>query len=361
MPSNIITSNFRCSSAANFVSSISSSSVYTYIGRHYAWDGQYSDLIPPTPTDTDTLVNADQFKQMIAVKKIREVDVSIAVRRYNWTSGIKYIRYSKTDADILKKEFYVYTPDGNVYKCIDNRNNQGVEILSTIMPDLLTKDVFQTSDGYKWKYMYTISGDIAEKFLTPKFMYCPNSSIDSNVDSVNNTENMPDGGHASNIPKELGAYYVIVAARFEGDEVGKLPTNIDYRAFGIVRNLTLQTNGNSPATADFYNMRTRVRFNVAPTGAFVIGQQVSIQSQTNFNSYVIGTGTEGAQQYVDLVGHNQTITVGSVIQSGSTSGVASSIVSSPLRYRGDVLSVEYRSPIQRSPGQVEALNIVLEF
>jgi hypothetical protein len=58
--------------------------------------------------------------------------------------------------------FYVMTEDYNVYKCLDNNNNAQ----STIKP--LGTDVtpIETSDGYRWKYMYNVPINLRNKFLS---------------------------------------------------------------------------------------------------------------------------------------------------------------------------------------------------
>ena len=62
--------------------------------------------------------------------------------------------------------FYVLTEDFNVYKCLDN-NNKG---LSTTKPTGIQTQPFETTDGYVWKYMYTIPVALRERFLAVDLM-----------------------------------------------------------------------------------------------------------------------------------------------------------------------------------------------
>jgi hypothetical protein len=356
--SNIITSNFRDFNAKNFVDSIGGNSVYCFIGRSFPWSDGFSDATPPTPVDSDYSTNVEQLKNAIALKRLSSSNVSIAVRRYNWAQNTRYEQYSISDKDILKKQFYVLTDIGNVYKCISNNNGAN----STVKPTSTSPAVFSTADGYKWKYMYTISGLNAENFLTPYFMWCPNFSVISNIDAINNPENMPVGGHGSNVPRELGAYYVIVAAKFEDNESGSLSTSIDYRTIGLIKNPVLWGTENT-AVGSFYNMATRIRFATNLLTDFVVGQEVTIQTTPSTKAYVVATGVVGSLDYIDVVGHNLTsIPAGTTVSSSTSTGSVGVVTNSPIRYdKGDVLSVEYRTPILRADGQVEALNIVLEF
>lgn len=69
-------------------------------------------------------------------------------------------------------QFYVRNNVDQVFKCM--YNNGGAN--STIMPEIglggqLPENPFiDTSDGYKWKYMYTISTGVKNKFFTDKYM-----------------------------------------------------------------------------------------------------------------------------------------------------------------------------------------------
>lgn len=68
-----------------------------------------------------------------------------------------------------QSRFYVLSSQDNqynVYKCIWNNNNKP----STVEPNGTSTDVFTTSDGYKWKYLYTIPLTARSKFLTDAYM-----------------------------------------------------------------------------------------------------------------------------------------------------------------------------------------------
>ena len=104
-------------------------------------------------------------------KKITGSDVSFVIPRRNWTTGTTYDIYrhdyeefvtgststrvtSNSGATTLfDATFYVLTSDRNVYKCLDNDGNTA----STVEPTGTSTSVITTGDGYKWKYMYTLS------------------------------------------------------------------------------------------------------------------------------------------------------------------------------------------------------------
>lgn len=59
-------------------------------------------------------------------------------------------------------KFYAITNEYNVYKCLFN--NKGAT--STVKPYSTTHDTIATSDGYVWKFMYTIPSALVNKFMS---------------------------------------------------------------------------------------------------------------------------------------------------------------------------------------------------
>ena len=62
--------------------------------------------------------------------------------------------------------FYVLTDGFNVYKCIDNNDNGQ----STVKPTSTGTEIFETSDSYKWKFMFQIGAADRTKFLSTSYM-----------------------------------------------------------------------------------------------------------------------------------------------------------------------------------------------
>jgi hypothetical protein len=133
-----------------------------------------SETNPPTPVDTYQDTYFDIWRNMIALKRIQPSDVSHVISRYNWSNNTLYAQYSDIDANLVSKQFYVTTTDGNVYKCIDN--NRGSN--STVKPSGTGTSLISTSDGYRWKYMYTITSASSLKFVTNDWM--PVQTLTSN-------------------------------------------------------------------------------------------------------------------------------------------------------------------------------------
>lgn len=69
-------------------------------------------------------------------------------------------------------QFYVRNNVDQVFKCLRTSNTSNSVIMPeiTIGGQLPENPYIQTSDGYKWKYMYTIATGVKNKFFTDKYM-----------------------------------------------------------------------------------------------------------------------------------------------------------------------------------------------
>ena len=161
----IVTNNFRFHNSEQFTEAFdeaSGNNMYLFIGRPIAWSDENS---PDTPVDS-TLQSFNHWDDMIALKRVTSSDIKYVVPRYDWTSGTVYTEYSDVIGSLFDSEFYVLTDDYNVYKCLFNNSGAG----STTKPTGTSNSVLTTADGYKWKYMYTVTAGDALKFLTTDFM-----------------------------------------------------------------------------------------------------------------------------------------------------------------------------------------------
>ena len=192
----IITNKFRIHNQEQFVESFSEASPNVYymgIGRPQAWTTstrgdsrtQYegTDASPLTPIDSVSQ-EFHTFDDLLAAKRVTSSDVSVVIPRRNWATGTVYDYYrhdyghyvtgstsSVVTADsgataLYDATFYVLNSNNNVYKCLDN--NSGTN--STVEPTGTSTSVLSTADGYKWKYMYSLSAAQQTNFLSTDFM-----------------------------------------------------------------------------------------------------------------------------------------------------------------------------------------------
>lgn len=141
------------------------------------------EKIPPV-INNDYNVNFLNDWKMIFGKKLKYNNISPVVKRVIWKSGTKYTRYDNTVENLYENgNYYVYSQrvykgigdfGGGyyVYKCIDNNYDELLNMpgVSTVDPgsidDPTQKITFETSDGYKWRYITTVSNKNMNRFST---------------------------------------------------------------------------------------------------------------------------------------------------------------------------------------------------
>jgi len=172
----IVSSSFRVLNANNFKEDVTDSSVYVAIGKSDVWSDSTSSTVDEAPaTPADNLEDLGEMrKNLIAMKRVTGSDLSNVVPRYTWTSGNSYYAWDSADAEIFDKAFYIVTSEFKVYKCIIAGGGA-----SSVQPTQTLTVPTAESDGYTWKYMYTIGVSDATKFLTNSYMPVKTISLGS--------------------------------------------------------------------------------------------------------------------------------------------------------------------------------------
>jgi hypothetical protein len=164
----LLTVNYKLDSAENFVSSIEGNQYYFFVGNHIG----ANNIVRPYDNEQDALISS--YHGMIFGKHLQSNDVNLMVRRIDWESGIVFDVYDHRDELLYDRDFYVVVHEGtqwDVFKCLEN-NNGGP---STVVPSRTNvssdgNDFYYPTDGYRWKYMYTISDADFDKFATPEYI-----------------------------------------------------------------------------------------------------------------------------------------------------------------------------------------------
>ena len=192
----IITNKFRINNALQFYESFSEATATTYylfIGRAHAWASdadvqgntitEGTDASPPTPND-DISSEFYNWDDMLGAKIIASTDVSYCIPRRNWTTGTTYDHYEHNISssntansgatNLFDSTFVVMNSDYAVYKCIENDSNTA----STVEPTSTSNSIVTTGDGYKWKYMYSLTSAETLNFMSTDFIHV---STDSTV------------------------------------------------------------------------------------------------------------------------------------------------------------------------------------
>jgi hypothetical protein len=169
----LVSKNFKVFNARQFQEMFDEetpSNIYLAIGNPIEW---IDDNNPPLLSDNIKSIDYDVWPSLMSMKKIIGSNVTFSIPRYNWTSGEVYVRYDD-QANFNNGRFYVLTDDFNVYKCLDNNNS----LPSTVKPTGTLNSVITTSDGYKWKFMFSVTTSDALKFLSNEYIPVKNLTSD---------------------------------------------------------------------------------------------------------------------------------------------------------------------------------------
>lgn len=206
MPKQIVPNEFKTHMLRQLTESITeaaNTSYYAFIGDHVADGSTLEDVTQPVASYRKLVV--DPFRNMILGKKISGSDVRLVVKRYDWTANTVYAMYDDEDSGLDTKKYFVVVDEiafKHVYKCL--YNNGGAPSTAKPLfsdasydPNLFESgdDYYETSDGYIWKYMYTIDSDTFKKFSAQEFMpVVANNVITNNSINGSITITKVDGG-----------------------------------------------------------------------------------------------------------------------------------------------------------------------
>ena len=162
------------------------------------FDGTQNDAVPNDPIDNQSS-NFTIYDQIIGLKQVTSAEMRSVIRNNKWASGTVYDIYRHDYGDITNVDngvktyvqsnnfeqhlyetnYYVVTSEYKVYKCLDNNGNGE----STSEPTSTSSAPFTLTDGYIWKYMFTVNANDFEKFKTDEYIPIPeDTAIDpSNV------------------------------------------------------------------------------------------------------------------------------------------------------------------------------------
>jgi hypothetical protein len=201
-----VTDQFRIVNASNFIDSVenTTNSYYAFVGlsnptqvgfgRSTGWNTN-----PPNPIDNLDYLNHYE-STIIFGKKITSANIRRVIKKIDWISGTQYELY-RPDYSIINPSpitgsmrlydanYYVINSDYKVYICVDN-GSSGIKTTgnaSQVEPTFTDLEPSKLSDGYVWKYLYTVSPSDIVKFDTTEYITLPNhweSSSDSQIVAI---------------------------------------------------------------------------------------------------------------------------------------------------------------------------------
>ena len=202
--------------------------IYTFLAKVEPW---VDDNNIPEPT-TDQKYIKQVFKNTFVAKLVKTSDISPIIPRFDWVSGTMY-DYYRDDVDMtslnengdLVYNFYIKNRFDQVFKCLWNNNGD----VSTVEPyfepgSYNTNNIFIGTDGYKWKYIYTVDLGLKVRFMDDNWLPIPvgantpnpvqTSAGCGNIDVINVTD--PGSGYDS--------ANAIVTVTITGDGTGAVAT-----------------------------------------------------------------------------------------------------------------------------------------
>ena len=221
-----VTDQFRILNAGSFVESISNNSYYAFLG-----------LSNPTPGsvgfgridnwDTSTTNNpVDNFQYLshyrdtsLFGKKITTENARRVIRKVQWVSNTPYDMYrhdyrqgnessvSKT-VRLYDSNYYIVTSEFKVYVCIDNGSSGSNPSITGSLIEPTQTDVeppVAGSDGYRWKYLFSILPSDVIKFDSTEYITVPNNwltATDSNIQTIR------EGGDSDTNNNQIKTVYI---------------------------------------------------------------------------------------------------------------------------------------------------------
>lgn len=203
MPNLLVTNKFKLHISRQIAESITepaNTSYYMFLGHHIP-RANTSDL---TLDVSDSGQMTDVYRNMVCGKRVSSGDLAEMVRYVPYVANAVYSMYDDIDSDLSDKDFYVIVDEDSylhLYKCLDNNNSA----YSTVQPtysDIAGSNsiVYQTSDGYRWKYLASTDRVSKLKFATSDYfpIYANSSVSNSAIPGSVEIVKVEDGGSSYN-------------------------------------------------------------------------------------------------------------------------------------------------------------------
>ena len=142
--------------------------IYTKQSRLYFYFGQINSFGSDSVEEASSIDYVNQTKNnIVAIKEVLPSDASFIVQRKDYLPNKLYKRWN-TSGDSWD---YVYNASNfSIYICVDAPDSNSTEI-----PTHTTITPVTYSDGYTWRYIYTVPLALRDRFLTPEWVPVSNN------------------------------------------------------------------------------------------------------------------------------------------------------------------------------------------
>lgn len=147
---------------------------YCFLSKVDPWPDENNPIAPTQDQKSIKRV----FKNIFAVKLLTAADISPVIERDDWNSGVIY-DYYRDDIDLFEQDvnglkiynYYTKNKYDQVFKCLWNNNGGASTQEPFFQPGSYgTNNIYTGTDGYKWKYIYTIDPGSKLKFMDSTWM-----------------------------------------------------------------------------------------------------------------------------------------------------------------------------------------------
>jgi hypothetical protein len=234
----IFTRNYTSHLVNKFIETLnnasSNNSYYLFTANHVE---RISEVLT-VPKTNIAQTHVDAYRNMLFGKKISNTDIMPMIRKIDWESGKVFTMYDDSANSLYSSDFYCAVDEGSfhhVYKCLDNNSNTE----SSVEPQIAhiagaNTDTYRTSDGYVWKYMYSVTDSTYNKFSTSEYI-----PVVANTEVVNTA-----------IDGAIDVIKVVTSGRNYGNYLTGTFTANDVRYNG--NNVLYQLSNNSVSTTNGY-------------------------------------------------------------------------------------------------------------
>ncbi len=277
-----VTDQFRILNAGSFVESISNNSYYAFLGLSNPTPGSVGFGRTDNWNTSTTNNPVDNFQYLshyrdtsLFGRKITTENARRVVKKVEWVLNNPYDMYrhdyrqgneapvSKT-VRLYDANYYVITSEFKVYICIDNGSStpDGTDPTvtgSTIEPTHTDiEPPVAGSDGYRWKYLFSIAPSDVIKFDSTEYITVPNNWLTTTNSDI---QIIREGGNSDTNDNQIKTVYIEnggkgytsnTTADIVGDGTGgKVSITVD--SVGTITNVNV-TNGGKGYTYGILNL-----------------------------------------------------------------------------------------------------------
>ena len=242
-------------------------------------------------------------------------------------------------------------------------NDNGFNITTSIQID---------GDGTGAQARAIVANNKVEKILMTNFgsnYTYATANVITNIGYTGNSavlfpEISPVGGHGHDLISELGCRTLMVTAEFNGTETGTLPADIDYRQLGLLTNPEILV-GSSTEFANSSIYKATHDVTVSQGSGVYQQDEIVYQGDANNPSYSGRVlNFDATNNVLYLINTHGTITLyqglfGTI--SNTSRLILQETVEQILPFSGNIIYMENRTKVQRTPSGLEQFRLTLKY